>query len=70
MFSRIDPAYLEKFEEWMRARGNKDMSMSFQMRTLRAVFNRAIKTKVVAEEKPPFGDSYKASSIHETPSGR
>lgn len=62
-FSRIDADYLEKFEEWMRARGNKDTSMSFQMRTLRAVFNRAIKLKAVAREKNPFTD-YKISKFN------
>ena len=62
-FSRIDADYLEKFEEWMRARGNKDTSMSFQMRTLRAVFNRAVKAKAVAKEKNPFGEDYKVSKF-------
>lgn len=62
-FSRIDADYLEKFEEWMRARGNKDTSMSFQMRTLRAVFNRAIKLKAVARERNPFTD-YKISRFN------
>ena len=62
-FSRIDADYLEKFEEWMRARGNKYTSMSFQMRTLRAVFNRAIKLKAVAREKNPFTD-YKISRFN------
>ena len=62
-FSRIDADYLERFEEWMRARGNKDTSMSFQMRTLRAVFNRAIKSKAVAREKNPFAD-YKISRFN------
>lgn len=47
----------------MRARGNKDTSMSFQMRTLRAVFNRAIKLKAVAREKNPFTD-YKISRFN------
>lgn len=62
-FSRIDADYLEKFEEWMRARGNKETSMSFQMRTLRAVFNRAIKRRAVAREKNPFAE-YKISRFN------
>ena len=62
-FSRIDVDYLEKFEEWMRARGNKETSMSFQMRTLRAVFNRAIKRRAVAREKNPFTE-YKISRFN------
>ena len=62
-FGTIDAVFLEKFEVWMRARGNKDTTLSFQMRTLRAVFNRAIKTKAVAKEKNPFGEEYKVSKF-------
>jgi len=62
-FSRIDADYLEIFEKWMRARGNKDTSKSFQMRTLRAVFNRTIKPEAVAREKNPFTD-YKMSRFN------
>ena len=62
-FSRIDVEYLEAFENWMRKRGNKDTSMSFQMRTLRAVFNRAIKMKAIAREKNPFTE-YKISRFN------
>ena len=47
----------------MRAKGNKDTTLSFQMRTLRAVFNRAIKAKAVAKEKNPFGEEYKVSKF-------
>lgn len=62
-FGTIDAVFLEKFEVWMRARGNKDTTLSFQMRTLRAVFNRAIKAKAVAKEKNPFGEDYKVSKF-------
>jgi len=62
-FGTINAVFLEKFEVWMRARGNKDTTLSFQMRTLRAVFNRAIKAKAVAKEKNPFGEEYKVSKF-------
>lgn len=62
-FGTIDAVFLEKFEVWMRARGNKDTTLSFQMRTLRAVFNRAVKAKAVAKEKNPFGEDYKVSKF-------
>ncbi len=62
-FGTIDTEFLRKVEVWMRAKGNKDTTLSFQMRTLRAVFNRAIKAKAVAKEKNPFGEDYKVSKF-------
>ena len=53
-FSQIDELFLERFETWLRSKGNKETTMSFQMRTLRAIFNKAIKAKVVAKDKNPF----------------
>ena len=61
-FSQIDELFLNRFESWLRSKGNKETTMSFQMRTLRAMFNRAIKAKVVAKEKNPFVD-YKVSKF-------
>ena len=62
-FGQIDEAFLSAFEGWMRSKGNKETTLSFQMRTLRAVFNRAIKAKAVAKEKNPFGEDYKVSKF-------
>lgn len=56
LFSQIDDAFLSAFESWMRSRGNKETTLSFQMRTLRAVFNRAVKAKIVSKEKNPFAE--------------
>ncbi len=61
-FSQIDELFLNRFESWLRSKGNKETTMSFQMRTLRAMFNRAIKAKIVAKEKNPFMD-YKVSKF-------
>lgn len=53
-FSHIDVSFCKRFEAWMRRKGNKDTTLSFQFRTLRAVFNRAISAKVVLKDKNPF----------------
>lgn len=63
LFSQIDDAFLSAFESWMRSRGNKETTLSFQMRTLRAVFNRAVKAKIVSKEKNPFAE-YKISKFN------
>ena len=55
-FSHIDVVFCKKFEDWMRRKGNKDTTISFQFRTLRAVFNRAITAKVVNKDKNPFSE--------------
>lgn len=53
-FSHIDVVFCKKFEDWMRRKGNKDTTISYQFRTLRATFNRAISAKIVSKEKNPF----------------
>ena len=60
-------AFAKKFEDWLRAKGNKDTTISFQLRTLRATFNRAIEAKIVAQDKNPFPaqDIRAASLQHE-----
>ena len=62
-FSHIDVSFCKKFEDWMRAKGNKDTTISFQLRTLRATFNRAIEAKIVAKDKNPFTE-YKLSHLN------
>lgn len=61
-FGQIDEAFLTAFERWMRLKGNKETTLSFQMRTLRAIFNRAIQAKIVGWEKNPFNE-YKISKF-------
>ena len=61
-FSHINSLFLKKYEEWLRSKGNKETTLSFQFRTLRAVFNRAIEENVVSKEKNPF-EQFKVSSI-------
>ena len=40
-FNQIDELFLNRFESWLRSKGNKETTMSFQMRTLRAMFNQS-----------------------------
>jgi len=62
-FSHIDVSFCKRFEAWMRRKGNKDTTLSFQFRTLRAVYNRAILAKVVSKDKNPFVE-YKLSNFN------
>lgn len=62
-FSHIDVAFCRKFEDWMRSKGNKDTTLSYQFRTLRATFNKAIEAKIVARNKNPFIE-YKLSHFN------
>lgn len=62
-FSHIDVSFCKRFEDWMRSKGNKDTTLSYQFRTLRATYNKAIEAKIVAREKNPFME-YKLSHFN------
>lgn len=62
LFEDITPAFLEKFEVFMRARGNKDSGIAFKMRELRALFNTAIRRKHISRDLYPFGE-YKVAKL-------
>lgn len=62
-FCHIDVPFCKKFEDWMRSKGNKDTTLSYQFRTLRATYNKAIEAKIVAREKNPFIE-YKLSHFN------
>ena len=62
-FSHIDVPFCKKFEDWMRSKGNKDTTLSYQFRTLRVAYNKAIEAKIVAREKNPFIE-YKLSHFN------
>lgn len=62
-FSHIDVSFCKKYEDWMRSKGNKDTTLSYQFRTLRAAYNRAIDAKIVCREKNPFIE-YKLSHLN------
>ena len=50
----IDNKILKGFEEYLHMRNCKINTISNHLRTLRAIYNRAIKDKVVKEEYYPF----------------
>lgn len=56
LFSEIDVSWLNKYEKWLKARGNKGTTISIQFRTLRAVYNKAIADKFVKKSCYPFDD--------------
>lgn len=62
-FSHIDVTFCRKFEDWIRSKGNQDTTLSYQLRTLRATFNKAIEAKIVARDKNPFTE-YKLSHLN------
>lgn len=62
-FSYIDVEFCKKFEKWMRSKGNNDVTISYQFRSLRAAFNKAIEAKIVSRNKTPFVE-YKLSRFN------
>lgn len=53
-FEEINYSFLRNFEAHLQARGSKVNTISFYLRTIRSIFNRAIKDGVVREEHYPF----------------
>ena len=63
-FVDIDAAFLNRYEAYLVDRGNKGNTISIKMRTFKALFNNALKCKIVKEEYYPFGE-YKVSKLKE-----
>ncbi len=53
-FNYIDTNFLKRYEDWLRKRNIKETTISYNFRTLRAAFNRAIDEKLIKREKSPF----------------
>ena len=53
-FGEVDYSFLKNFESHLQERGCKINTISFYLRTIRSIFNRAIKDGVVGEEYYPF----------------
>ena len=68
-FKDITPAFLEKFEVYMRSRSNRDSGIAFRMRQIRAVFNKAISRKMISQDLYPF-KFYKISRLKLAPNKR
>lgn len=64
IFIDIDTAFLNKYEAHLKSLGNKGNTISIKMRTLKAVYNKAIKDNVVKQEYYPFSD-YSVSKLKE-----
>jgi integrase/recombinase XerD len=62
-FSDITYNFLVKFDEDFRKRGTAEITISFYMRTLRALINRAIKEGYCKESNYPFKD-YSISKLN------
>lgn len=61
-FNELDYVALKKFEAYCISRGNKQSSIAIRMRTLRSVFNQAIKSQIITEKQYPF-KQYKISQL-------
>ena len=64
-FSEIDVAWLHKYEKWLRAKGNRETTISLLFRTLRSTYNKAIKVKCARKSDYPF-DEYKINKFDTT----
>ena len=65
-FNDVTYPFLKKYEEYLRGRGILDNSISVYMRTLRALFNKAIKEKQCSQEIYPFKE-YSISKLKNAP---
>jgi len=61
-FREITPTFLEKYEVFLKETGSKNGGVSFRMRELRAIFNKARKRRLIPKESYPFED-YKISRL-------
>lgn len=68
-FKELTPEFLEKYEVYMRSRGNDNGGMAFKMRQIRAVFNKAINRKIISQDIYPF-KYYKISKLKAKPNKR
>lgn len=62
-FSDVDVDWLTRYEKWQRSRNNKDTSIGVRFRTLRSVYNKAIKANVANKKNYPFNE-FKVSKFN------
>ncbi|MFN0213815.1 MAG: phage integrase SAM-like domain-containing protein [Saprospiraceae bacterium] len=53
---QVTYSWLKKYEAWFLSKGNSLNGLSVNLRTLRALYNRAIKQKLVSKDLYPFND--------------
>lgn len=68
-FKELTPELLEKYEVYMRSKGNENGGMAFKMRQIRAIFNKAINRKIISQDIYPF-KYYKVSKLKAKPNKR
>lgn len=61
-FKNLNVGLLERYEAYLRSRNNQDSGIAFRMRSIRAIFNSAIRNGIVKPEYYPF-DKYKISKL-------
>lgn len=64
-FVDIDVPFLNKYETHLRSIGNKNNSISIKMRTLKAVYNKAVKDNIVKKDYYPFNE-YNVSKLKDS----
>jgi integrase len=55
-FRDVDQKWLRKYQKWMTDKDNSLTTVSMYLRTLRAIFNTAIKEKEISPDLYPFGE--------------
>lgn len=66
-FVDIDVPFLNKYETHLRSIGNKNNSISIKMRTLKAVYNKAVKDNIVKKDYYPFNEYHVSKLKDSTP---
>lgn len=54
-FHEVSPEFLKKFESWMINRGRSHTTVGIYLRTLRALFNKALEASIITREFYPYG---------------
>lgn len=62
LFTDMDINWLNKYEKWLRAKGNKETTMSLLFRTLRSAYNKAVESRCATKINYPF-DNFKISKF-------
>ena len=68
-FKDITSTFLEKYEVFLKENGNENGGVSFKMRGLKALFNKARSRKIIPKEPYPF-ENYKVSKLKSSISKR
>lgn len=56
LFTDIDINWLNRYEKWLRSKGNKETTISLLFRTLRSAYNKAVESKCATKTNYPFND--------------